>query len=121
MLLGILLMGIGGLGLGMLSSYSAILALLVLGGIGIGIFGGTEFAFFVVSAPPAMAGRVFGLLVLTISSWPVGIFLLGLIGNASSLQTAVTTTSLAGLVAIVMVVLLNRGLLGKTVPASRNS
>ena len=121
MLLGILLMGIGGLGLGMLSSYSAILAFLVLGGIGIGIFGGTEFAFFVVSAPPAMAGRVFGLLVLTISSWPVGIFLLGLIGNASSLQTAVTTTSLAGLVAIVMVVLLNRGLLGKTVPASRNS
>tara|TARA_Y100000590_G_scaffold15717_2_gene18964 strand:+ start:302 stop:1387 length:1086 start_codon:yes stop_codon:yes gene_type:complete len=120
MLLGILLMGIGGLGLGMLSSYSAILAFLVLGGIGIGIFGGTEFAFFVVSAPPAMAGRIFGLLVLTISSWPVGIFLLGLIGNASSLQTAVTTTSLAGLVAIVIVVLLNRGLLGKTVPASRN-
>jgi MFS family permease len=120
MLLGILLMGIGGVGLGVLSSYGAILVFLVLGGVGIGIFSGTEFAFFVVSTPSLMAGRIFGLLIFTISSWPVGIFLLGLLGSISSLQSAVSLMSLIGLVAIAIVVLFNRELLSETIVASRS-
>ena len=120
MLLAILLMGIGGIGLGTFSSFMPVAGFLLIGGIGIGIWGGTEFAFFIVSSPPHMAGRVLGILLFTISSWPIGIFLIGIIGDLISLQTAVIITSYTGLASSAILACTNKKLLKKTVTASRD-
>ena len=121
MLLSILLMGIGGIGLGIFSSFIPIAGFLLVGGIGIGIWGGTEFAFFIVSSPAHMAGRILGILLFTISSWPIGIFLIAIIGDLSSLQAAVIMTSCTGLVISTILACTNKKLLTKTVTVSRDT
>ncbi|MFN0090362.1 MAG: MFS transporter [Acidimicrobiales bacterium] len=72
-------------------------ALLVLTGIGGGMFGATQSALVLSVTDPELRGRAMGLLSMAIGSLPFGMFMLGVAAESLGPVTAVTASSLGGL------------------------
>jgi hypothetical protein len=84
------------------------ISVLLIGGLGLAGFGTMQTTLIFVEVPPAVRGRVLGVLTVCIGTMPIGMLAVGYLANWLGTAHAISLMSVCGLVAISVVMLLWR-------------
>jgi MFS family permease len=92
----------------LIPGYFAACAVLVLGGLGLALFGNMQTTLILTGSPPALRSRIMGLITVCIGAGPVGQLLIGTLGDRIGPLAAVMAVALAGLTGLGVVAVLWR-------------
>ncbi len=87
--------------------YIAALPLLFIGGFGMASFGTMQSVIVLAATPPAVRGRVMGVLAVTIGAGPIGALNIGLLATLFGAPAGIMIISLVGLATLTLTVLLS--------------
>jgi MFS family permease len=92
----------------LIPGYFAACAVLVLGGLGLALFGNMQTTLILTGSPLALRSRIMGLITVCIGAGPVGQLLIGTLGDRIGPLAAVMAVALAGLAGLGVVAVLWR-------------
>ena len=89
--------------------FLAACGVVMVGGLGLALFGNSQTTIVLTGSPPALRSRVMGLITVCIGAGPLGQLLIGTLSDRFGPLVAVVTTAVCGLAALGLVAILSRG------------